>query len=286
MTLVRDRRTGELLPEQQFGESGLRLLYASRWGRVLRPIATRPGFSELAAVGRRLPWSKRDIPSFVERYGIDLTQFERPTGRDGWASFAEFFVRRFAAGARPVPADESLLLSPADAKLSVHPLDGRRLHVKGHDLTVTDLLGDATVAQVFTGGTALVFRLTVDDAHRFTHPVSGRVLRSAGTRRLLHTVGPMGRANFLLTNSRCWLLVGAPTFGHTCLVAVGAMLVGRIVLTTHDRAVRGEEAGRFELGGSTLVLLLEPGRVTIDDDLVSSPVETLVRANEPIGRLA
>ncbi|MGJ6981434.1 phosphatidylserine decarboxylase [Aestuariimicrobium soli] len=279
-TLVRDRRTGRLLPERQFADAGLRLLHGRLRG--LLPLVTHPWFSELAAIPRRLPGSRRGIDGFVRSFGIDLTDFEPPA--DGWRSFAEFFVRRFAPGARPVPADERLLLSPADGKLRVAALDGHRLRVKSHELTVTELLGDAEVAAQFEDGTAVVVRLTVDDAHRFSHPVSGRVVRAATTRRLLHTVGPLGTAPFLVTNSRRWVLVDSPVFGRVCLVAVGALLVGRIDLATGPRAVRGEEAGRFELGGSTLVLLLEPGRISLDADLVDSPVETRVLAHEPIGR--
>jgi phosphatidylserine decarboxylase len=72
------------------------------------------------------------------------------------------------------------------------------------------------------------------------------------------------------------------------MVEVGALLVGTIV-QTHGagRVRRGEEKGFFRFGGSTVVLLCEPGRLLIDEDLQrasEASLETLVRVNTRIGR--
>jgi len=69
---------------------------------------------------------------------------------------------------------------------------------------------------------------------------------------------------------------------------VGAMLVGRI--RNHGKAAfsRGEEKGWFELGGSTVVLLVRKGTVVIDDDIVEwsrRGVEVRVRLHERVGAL-
>ncbi len=248
-------------------------------------MVTQSWMSELAALTRRRPGSARAIAGFVRDHGIDLADFVQPEG--GWRSFAEFFVRDFAPGARPLPDDPRLLLSPADGKLLVVGLDDDRLRLKGIDYTVDALLGDRVAAERYRGGTAVVVRLSVDDAHRFQFPASGRLLTGSSTRRRLHTVGPAGDARFLVTNSRRWRLLRTRYFGDLCLVAVGALLVGRIVLHARPRFERGDEAGVFELGGSTLVVLSEPGRVEVDADLVeasSQGIETIVRAREPIGR--
>ena len=69
---------------------------------------------------------------------------------------------------------------------------------------------------------------------------------------------------------------------------VGALMVGRI--KNHKEAVsvvhRGEEKGMFEFGGSTVVLLTEPGKVQTDEDLVrnsANGAETLIKMGEKIG---
>ena len=62
----------------------------------------------------------------------------------------------------------------------------------------------------------------------------------------------------------------SPEFGTVKFVAIGATLVGSIVFTVEvGQTVRkGDELGYFKFGGSTNICLFEPGRVTLDDDLV------------------
>ncbi len=289
MVGVRDRARDTVTEERQFGSAALRLLYDSRWGGPLRALAVRPLVSELAALPRRGSRSARDIAPFCADYGVAVDDFVRPPG--GWASFADFFVRDWVAGARPLPDDPDVLLSPADAKLLVVPLGADPgLVVKEVAYRLEDLLGDAALAARFAGGWAFVLRLTVDDAHRYVHAASGTC---RGHRRLggvLHTVGPRaGRRPVLAQNRREYAVVDTDRFGTLVQAEIGAILVGRI----RNHACRGDvrrgsEKGRFELGGSTVVLLCEAGRVIPDADLVawsSRGVETRVRAREPIGRV-
>jgi phosphatidylserine decarboxylase len=76
-------------------------------------------------------------------------------------------------------------------------------------------------------------------------------------------------------------------FGDVTQVEVGAMLVGRIV-NDHGAGPcnRGEEKGRFEFGGSTIVLLTERGKVKPDEELLSNTRagdETKVKCGERLG---
>ncbi len=284
-TQVYDRATGTTYTERQYGAGPLALVYRSRWGKLLRPLATNRLVSEVAALPRRLPWSKRDIQEFCADYGIDLDDYVVPDG--GYRSFADFFVRDWAPDARPVDPDPSALLSPADGKLLLVPLDGRRLELKGVAYDVADLLGESHLADRFRGGTAVVVRLTLDDAHRYCYPASGRTVRGAARRSRLDTVAPAGGSTpFLASNSRTWDLLDTPVFGRVVQVEVGALLVGRIVDEHAASFKAGDEKGRFELGGSTIVVLVRNGAVTFDADLLDwsgRGVETRVRARERIG---
>ena len=50
---------------------------------------------------------------------------------------------------------------------------------------------------------------------------------------------------------------------------------------------KGKEKGYFEFGGSTIVLLLQHGKVRIDEDLLDNTengYETIVRMGERIGK--
>ena len=76
-------------------------------------------------------------------------------------------------------------------------------------------------------------------------------------------------------------------FGDVVQVEVGAMMVGRIV-NNHGAGEfrRGEEKGRFEFGGSTIIVLVEKDKVIPDMELLENTkadAETIVRAGERLG---
>ncbi|QTE28508.1 phosphatidylserine decarboxylase [Pengzhenrongella sicca] len=292
MVDVWDRRSARTYTEPQVAAGALRALYGTRGGRRLLPAATRRLLSELLALSRRRPRSAASIPAFCTRYGVALEDAVRPpaTARhpQGWTSFADFFVRDWAPGARPVPADPALLLSPADGKLLVGPIDaGRRLQVKGVSYALADLLGGDALADRFAGGTWFVVRLTVDDAHRYLHAASGRCVARGRAGRALHTVGPWAAGRPVLVSNRRWYTVQeTEAHGLVAQIEVGAILVGRV--RNHDCGTcrRGTPKGRFELGGSTIVVLCQRGAVAPDPDLITwsaRGVETRVRAGERIG---
>jgi len=69
---------------------------------------------------------------------------------------------------------------------------------------------------------------------------------------------------------------------------VGALAVGTIIQTFVPGPIkRGQEKGYFRFGGSTIVVLGEPGRIVPDPDLVAASaagLETLVAVGTRIGR--
>ena len=71
------------------------------------------------------------------------------------------------------------------------------------------------------------------------------------------------------------------------MAEVGATMVGSIIQTfSSDIAIKGEEKGYFEFGGSTVVLLFEKGIINIDADLLENTakgLETSVVMGERIG---
>jgi phosphatidylserine decarboxylase len=289
---VWDRRRARTYTERQVAAGALRFLYGTRWGRLLLPVATSRLMSELMALSRAGRRSAASIPDFCTRYGVSLDDFVRPPVSDrhpqGWTSFADFFVRDWAPGARPIPDDPAALISPADGKLLVGPIDaGCRLQVKGLSYTVADLLGEQAMADQFAGGTWFIVRLTVDDAHRYLHTASGRCVAQGRAGRLLHTVGPWAGRRPVLVGHRRWYTVhDTERHGLVAQVEVGAMLVGRVRNHHCTTCRRGTPKGRFELGGSTIVVLCQRGAVVPDPDLIdwsTQGVETRVHAGERIG---
>jgi len=54
------------------------------------------------------------------------------------------------------------------------------------------------------------------------------------------------------------------------------------------KSTKGDEFGYFAFGGSTIVLLFQPGAIHFDDDLLSNsistkPIETLVKMGMSLG---
>lgn len=77
-------------------------------------------------------------------------------------------------------------------------------------------------------------------------------------------------------------------FGSLCQIEVGALLVGKIAnLHGAGPIRRGAEKGRFLYGGSTVILLLEKGKVQLDEELfraTENGSETPVRMGQALGR--
>ncbi|RMG18832.1 MAG: phosphatidylserine decarboxylase [Planctomycetota bacterium] len=286
----RDRQTGELRTERVFGERELRWFYGN--GRVGRWLAervfARPAFNHLYGLFQRSRFSRRAIPAFVERLGVDVAEAERPVAE--YSSLDAFFARRLRPGVRPLDPDPDALLSPADGRaLAFEAVGDEGLRVKRSRVGLEELLGDAELARRYWGGGALVVRLAPVDYHRFHFPADGVASPSRRLGKVLHSVHPLALAGGApsFRNKREVALLESERFGALALVEVGAMIVGSIEQTYRPGPVRrGEEKGCFHLGGSTVVVLTEPGRVHFDEDLLAASreeLESYVRMGSRVG---
>ena len=286
----RDRRTGALEVERVFGSDALHFLYETRFGRALADsLVSHPLTNRLYGLLQRTPHSRAKIPGFVESLGIDASEAEHPL--ESYRSLDAFFARKLRPGARPIDPAPEHLLSPCDARVFAYAhLSGRSLPVKGHQVDVATLLDDARLAARYEHGAALVFRLAPADYHRFHFPADGIASRARRVAGRLHSVHPiaLGSGAPSFRNQREISELHTERFGRVMLVEVGAMLVGTIVQTAAPGPVqRGAEKGTFRFGGSTVVVLLEQGRVELDHDLLQTTaegLETLVRMGTRIGR--
>jgi phosphatidylserine decarboxylase len=289
-TRVLDRRTGEVFQERIFGGRTLQLLYGNPRGRLLTDrVLTGALAHRIYGWWQRRPSSKRRIPGFVASLGVDTSEVELPI--DSYASLDEFFARRLRTGARPVDRDPDTLVSPADARVSVLPhLTGRTLRVKGCDVTLDQLLGDHGLAETYRDGAALVARLAPVDYHRVHVPEDGVASVARLLPGRLHSVHPIalaaGAPSF--QNRRMVTSLESAGFGTLAVIEVGALCVGTIVQTfSPGQVTRGQEKGIFRFGGSTVIVLLEPGRARFDADLTEASargLETLVRMGTRVAR--
>jgi len=93
--------------------------------------------------------------------------------------------------------------------------------------------------------------------------------------------------NYVYENKRRVVIIDSPSLGKVGFVAIGATCVGSIVtdLAVGQTIAKGENIGRFEFGGSTILLLFQPNAVMVSPDIVQSThalVETLVRMGTEI----
>ena len=267
--------------------AALRFLYGTRAGRtVLKLAASRP-VSYLAGSFMDSPLSRPLIGPFIRKNGIAMEDY-LPLP---YACFNDFFCRPIRQARRPIPEDPSVLMAPCDGLLSVYRVsDGLVLPIKQSRYSVCDLLGGSADAGIFRDGLCLVFRLCVNHYHRYAYLADGTLRKKRFLPGGLHTVWPIALAALPVFTRNCreYTLMETKHFGPVAQVEVGAMLVGKIRNHKGPGMTfrRGEEKGRFLYGGSTVVLLLEKGRVSLDEDLFENTargLETPVQLGEALG---
>lgn len=285
---VYDRATDRIITVTHYREGALHVLYETWYGRLLlKAYFSRPVYSMLTGFRMNRRASARRIPAFVERYQIRLEDFE---ARE-YLSFNDFFTRKATAAARPISPDPLDLIAVADAKLGVYAINDRlSIHIKHSIYTVSELIDDKGAAKTFSGGVCLVYRLTVDDGHRYLFPDDGSLLSSRKISGRLHTVSPISekRHRVYSENQREVSLLSTQRLGEIVQIEVGAIQVGRIINHELRTFRRGDEKGYFAFGGSTVILLIPAGRVRIDADISTQAlkgIEIQVKMGERIGRI-
>ena len=284
---IYDREKKSHYTEKQFADKKLHLLYKTPTGRLLLRVAiSRRWFSNLLAVPNNLQRSTRKIPAFIKEFEIDMERFEKAN----YKSFNDFFTRRINPKNTPQIPKADILAAPADAKLLAYPINEQLcLSIKEMPYKVSDLLGNLQHSANFSGGMCLVFRLTVDDYHRFSYIDSGTLIESQNLPGTLHTVGPYsdGKIKVLSQNHRIVSLLKTENFGKVAEIDVGALMVGRICIHKKPNFSKGEERGYFSYGGSTIVLLFEAGKIELCEDIrqqSQNGIETRVRLGDKVGR--
>lgn len=260
--------------------------YTTRRGRFLFGALYYTGMLKVAGLFVRSPLSRGMIKRFVKKNNIDMS----PYAGQSFSSFARFFARQKTTSFDERPGT---LISPCDGCLSVYAIgEDARFSVKGMRYSVSDLITDPEKAKRYEGGLCLVFRLRETDYHRFCFIDDGYEEENVFVRGRLHSVQPIAleHEEVYRVNRRKWTTLRTAHFGNVGVCAVGAVLVGGIVFEKENESfVKGEEMGRFELRGSTVVFFFEKGRVALREDLAAiagSEEEIEVRLGERIGDAA
>lgn len=265
----------------------LEVIYGHALTRMLLRPFLSPAVSDICGKFLSTRLSRRIVPSFVKKNHIDLGIYERQE----FDSYNAFFTRKIKAEQRPINDQKNVLISPSDGKVTAYPITQKgRFWIKHTQYTAAQLLKDERLAERYMGGWIYVIRLTVDDYHRYCYVADGRKSRQRKIRGVLHTVNPVANDYYPIykMNSREYCLLKTKELGTILLMEVGALMVGKINNHEEDSAQvkRGDEKGMFEFGGSTIVVMTEPGMAEPDKDIIHNTkvqAETLVKMGEPIG---
>ncbi|KEP90262.1 phosphatidylserine decarboxylase family protein [Aeromonas caviae] len=203
---------------------------------------------------------------------------------EGFASWDDFFTRRFRPGVRPVtaPDDDSVIANACEsAPLQVAKRVRRQdaFWLKGQPYSLDNLLDFDSRAAQFEGGTLYQAFLSALSYHRWHSPVSGTV-RSVkvvnGSYYLANRHQGFGNLDgadpsapnqsqpFLTavaTRALIFIEADNPKIGLMCVVPVGMAEVSSCEVTVQpgQRIAKGEQLGMFHFGGSTHCLLFHPG---------------------------
>ncbi|SDA16302.1 phosphatidylserine decarboxylase [Ruminococcus sp. YE71] len=245
-------------------------MYGSACGRAVMKAVTNPIVSKIGGWALSTGISAAAVDYYAEKNGIDLFDYETAE----YKSFNDFFTRKIKRGRRLIDSDPSVLVCPSDGKVTAYEIAKSDMFVvKNSVYSVHSLLRDRKLADRFAGGTAVIIRLTPDDYHRYIYPCSGLKSRQRKIEGSLHAVRPLINecVPVYKENSREYCLIRSEVFGDVAMIEVGATMVGRI--TNYEQGAspvsKGREKGRFEFGGSTIILLLG-GKVKVCEDILDA----------------
>lgn len=252
----------------------VRFFYGTRLGRVLLKRVLVSGTDRLFVRFLRSRVSRFIVGPYARHHGITLEPEKR------YASFRDFFVRP-KPGTTFVDPTPGRLISPCDGWLSVYPIrPGGVFHIKGSDYHLCDFVNSASLgtdyAGSFDGGLCLVFRLCASDYHHYCYIDDGYQGKNHFIPGELHSVQPLACETYpvFTLNRRLWTLLTTEHFGPVIQTAIGALIVGGIVNDRENcRVRRGAEMGHFELAGSTIVLLFQRDRLSLDPQVQEQTAE-------------
>lgn len=287
MSAYTDDRQGNLIKNDSFQDRLLEKMYGSAIGRTLLKPLVNPLISKLGGKILDSGLSALAIPGFVKSHGIDMGDYEEQKYR----SYNAFFKRKIRTGARNIDETPEHLISPCDCRLSVYPIsEDSVVSIKHTRYTVSELLKNPALAKKYDGGLLWVFRLCVEDYHRYSYIDDGVESARHKIPGVLHTVNPVANDVYPIykENAREYSLLKSENFGTVLMMEVGALMVGKIENRPEiGRVKRGQEKGNFAFGGSTIVLMTQKGRVRPDADIWNNSkkgIETRVLLGEKIGK--
>ncbi|KAI0363528.1 hypothetical protein BV20DRAFT_121520 [Pilatotrama ljubarskyi] len=271
----------------------------SRWRTPIDPSSRPPwtwlsqwciDYSKEIGKAMNAPGSltEETLQTFHDSEAYHMEDYIKPPG--GWKTFNEFFARQIKPELRPIdaPDDNTVIVSPTDSTFNgsweVDSNGTTTFTSKGNPWPIGLLLDDShnsiAYGEDFSGGTFCHSFLNSMDYHRIHAPVSGEVLEARvieglcylqveavpdakghnrmGVKRRL--VAP-DEPGFQFLQTRALVLIKNPDVGLVALLPIGMPQVASVVLSVKKGDVlrKGQEVGYFQMGGSDIVMVFQPG---------------------------
>lgn len=215
---------------------------------------------------------------------VGMGQYEHDPQDEHWgfASWNDFFTRRFKDGERPVasPKDDKVIVSACESTpygVSTDVKRQDRFWIKSQPYSLEDMLANDGSVDQFVGGTVYQAFLSAINYHRWHSPVSGTIVRASVQEGTYYSeadsegkdaVEPTNSQSYMAhVAARAIILIEAddPVIGLMAFLPVGMSEVSSCMIdskvTPGYHVEKGEELGYFQYGGSTHCLVFRPGAI-------------------------
>jgi phosphatidylserine decarboxylase len=212
---------------------------------------------------------------------VGIEQFVHDPADEHWgfASWNDFFTRRFIETARPIASPENgkVIVSACEStpyRISTGVQRQDSFWIKRQPYSLNDLLANDDAVDEFVGGTVYQAFLSATNYHRWHSPVDGTVVRafvqegtyySEDDSEGAQAVDPTTSQSYLAhVAARAIILIDAddPAIGLVAFLGVGMSEVSSCVIASNikpgNHIGKGDELGYFQFGGSTECLIFRP----------------------------
>ncbi len=271
MTKVYNRKTKSIEEVKHFGGNKLAYIYKSR---VLTKVLISKPISKIYGWYNSTKYSKKKISKFIKENNIDMSLYKK----EKYSCFNDFFIRK----KEKINCDKGFI-SPCDAKLLVYKIAKKQtVRIKNQVYKLDELIDEKID---YKNGYIFIYRLTLDNYHRFHYIDDGKRIKRKKYKGKLHTVSSSSdKYKIYKENEREYSILETVNFGKIIYMEVGALLVGKIINYDLDKFKRGQEKGYFLPGGSTIVIIAN--NIKVDDDILENSkknIETIVTTGEKVG---
>jgi phosphatidylserine decarboxylase len=272
-----DRNRKKVYQEKVAGEFWLKFFYGNSYNKnlvskfFLLLLTKFPVASYIFGWFQKRSFTKRKIQPFIQAYKVNCSEFLKQE----FDSFNDFFTRKLNLSYRPIA--KSNFVMPADGRYLAFPIISDFV-IKGKHFNLKSFLQDDLLLKKYEKGSMVIGRLCPSDYHRFHFPCDGIASNTKVINGRYFSVNPLAisaRFSIFFENKRVLTEIHTKDSGSIMMIEVGATFVGSICQTfIPDLPVKkGDEKGYFEFGGSTVVLLFEPGKIVLDEEIVKKTVE-------------